>query len=125
MKYLLIALITGIAFTSCEDDNVAGAPDIDIVSPTSGQVINSGDSVRVAVNVTHEDDLHDVFLEVLDDDLDLVVWDSTVHTHGQSFTFDHKRLVVVLAMTNMKLRVTAEDHNDNVAMDSVAFMFHP
>src|SRR5688572_29205792 len=122
MKYLLIALITGIAFTSCKDETGAGAPDIDIVSPSSGQVINSGDSVRVAVNVTHDDDLHEVILELINDDLDLIEWDSILHTHGQNFTFDQKQAVNVGVMTNMKLRVIAEDHNDNAAMDSVAFM---
>jgi hypothetical protein len=125
MKYLLITIIMILVFTGCKDETAAGLPVIDIISPTTGQMISSGDSVRLFFNVSHEDDLHEITVELINDDMDFVAWDSTIHTHGQNYSFDQKQEVNVSVMTNMLLRVTAEDHNDITAQDSVAFMFHP
>jgi hypothetical protein len=120
--YVFIA-ITG--FLACDNKVGTTPPSISILSPVESELFNIGDSVHIHFMVTHEDDLHHVEMALINTSLDAAVWDTLIHHHSQEFMFDEKWYADVADHTDMRLRVEAFDHNDNMALDSVSFHIMP
>jgi len=124
-KAMFFILTVCLGLLACNDKAGTTLPEISILSPVDSEEFNSGDSVRVHVMVTHDDDLHHVELTLINTSLGVDVWDTLIHENAQSFMFDQKWLAEVTDHTDMRLRVVAEDHNENMASDSVHFHLMP
>ena len=126
-KYIIIiASIAGIM--ACNKDKITNtlAPVITITSPTSGQMISSGDSVLIQATVTDED-MHEVTFKVANAaDTSIVYFADGVHSHDVDVNYSNKFVTpAVGSHTNVVLMVHAEDHNSHESDKSVTFAFMP
>lgn len=126
-KYIIIiASLAGII--ACGKDKVTDttAPVISITSPTTGQMIMSGDSALVDVTVT-DVDLHEVTFTVRNAaDTSIEYFTDGMYSHSVDLHYVQKfKTPAVPGHTPVILFVHAEDHNSNESEKSVTFAIMP
>lgn len=120
MKKLLaiLTVTTVITFVACKKEKDTESPVVTITSPTQSETFTAGDSILIAFTAT-DIDMHAYEFTVINTANDSVLFEGGEHTHGNA-TFSQKFKSPASA-TEMKLTVTAEDHNGNGVSSFVSF----
>lgn len=128
MNKYLILFTAALGILACGKDGITGDSDpvITILSPTSGQMIGSGDSVSVDVTIT-DDDMHEIAFRVANAaDTSIHYFEEAIDTHEDNIHYMKKFVApAVLGHTNVTLFVHAEDHDGHESDKSVTFAFMP
>lgn len=133
MKNLfLITILSILSFTiSCKDehdhsDNPAVSADIQIMSPVTGSVFHSGDTVYIKANITSAAELHGFDVVITNASIDSVVFNTNGHAHAKTQNIDTFWVNNVMGHSDMKLDVMAIiDHDGNKTTKSINFHCHP
>lgn len=124
--FLLGALFL-LGLTACdkeEDDHDHAHVNINILSPTANQAVERADSVVVQIDLSTEDELHDVDIELKQAGQDVPPFPQSIHEHSGSYNFNQ---VVDLSSypsgTVFELHVHAcEDHDcTELAEEEITF----
>lgn len=129
----LVALATaGMFLQSCEkhkhdddeDKNDHSIPVLNITSPTAMQMFNNGDTVWIKGTLT-DNSLHECYISIKNDK-DSLLFESSPTVHDlSSYDINTFWKSAVSDHTNAVLKITAEDHNNNVVTDSVKIHIMP
>jgi hypothetical protein len=93
MKTLITALFSLLLFSSCKkhdhdhDHSSSGevTAEINILSPTQGNVYKKGDNIALEADVLGSGELHGYAVYIKTTDTDSVVFNHIAHSHGKSF----------------------------------------
>ncbi len=97
-----------------------------ITSPTTGQTIDQGDSVRIIGEITNPTDLHGYELIVTDTATGDTLFHKDVHAHGTKVNYRTGFVNTVTDHTPAEFKVIATlDHDGNTAERKVYFHMHP
>lgn len=131
--FLILTLLVATVFTSCkkEDDDHdhtttdTTKPVVTISSPTTMQVFNSGDTVRIK-GVATDASLHELLIRIVKDSDQTELFRATPVVHDlTSYTIDTYWKSAVTDHTNATLIISAEDHSLNVGSDTVKIHIMP
>lgn len=131
--FLILTLLVATVFTSCkkEDDDHdhtttdTTKPVVTISSPTTMQVFNSGDTVRIK-GVATDASLHELLIRIVKDSDQTELFRATPVVHDlTSYTIDTYWKNAVTDHTNATLIISAEDHSLNVGSDTVKIHIMP
>lgn len=129
-SYNLLILLTvlAFAFASCEkeEDHDHSEWTISILSPTGGQVFENGDTIPILGAIEHNHTIHEYAIELTNVSTGEKVFSFSDHVHtANSVDFDTFWVNNVTDHSDMKLTVSAVDHDDNKGEESVEFHCHP
>lgn len=120
----LFFIIAGLLFTGCKkpsENNI----EISILSPEDGAVFSSGDTIRLQVAASDNEDLHEMKLEIKDGANILLGLYPYVHAK-KSHTLDTSIIApAVSAPTLYSLEAEAEDHDYNAAKEIFSITVNP
>jgi hypothetical protein len=128
VKLIAITLIGACLFAACDDDKETELedPQIEITSPTAHAMIALNDTVWMTGNLTHHHGMHEYKITLNNVSQDSVVYDSTVEIHDmKDVDFEHFWINSVSDHSDMKLTVTASDHDSRVGTAEREFHCHP
>lgn len=135
LKSILSVLLLGLVFvTACkkeddDHDHNSGSdttkPAISLTSPTSMQMYNNGDTVKIRGMVT-DASLHELLIKITRDSDGTVLFQETPTVHDlTSFSINSNWKSQVTDHTNATVVVLAEDHSSNVASDTLHIHIMP
>src|SRR5690349_4667452 len=112
MKKYLLLLFVPFLVVSCSSDSVDDElPVVKLTSPTDGQVINAGTSVRVAASISDNDELHMVHLHVIN--LTTGAHAILFEEHPDAKTYALDQSFTVQAGVTYDITIEADDHSGN------------
>lgn len=121
----LLGGVLWLSLTACEQ--AAGPredlepPTIAIIAPQPGQVLAKDQSLPIAIELSENQELHEYSVVVRSDDDSLAETVALGHEHGTYLLLEDSLLLPWQAGMTYRLTVKANDHNDNLASESVAF----
>jgi hypothetical protein len=140
MKYtvLIVAVVLGV-FAGCSrggsadqpgphiiNNNDTIAPVVDIYTPTTGQVITTGNNINVTGKVTDEGGLYRGSIRITNDANGGLIKEQLYEIHGfQAYNFTLTHALSVMAPFDYTVTVAFEDHGGNSTSKSVKFKVSP
>jgi hypothetical protein len=116
-----------IIFVSCTKEDIfydEDVPGIKVYYPSGQSVFAVGDTVDIHVEITDNDELHEIeaILKAEKDGSEEVVWQTATHSHEASYSLYYR--LIVPTNTNLidyKLEVRASDHHGNIGYKMLMF----
>ncbi len=129
INYILFITL-GITFFACDDDSNQTttdrqAPVIQIISPQDGDTFHNNHSLKITALITENDELHTYGFELRNTTLDSIIASDSKHNHGKEIELDTTVVINVSDHSNFELTVSADDHNNNSATETIDFHIHP
>lgn len=108
------------------NNNDSIAPVVEIYTPTTGQVITTGNNISVTGKVTDEGGLYRGSIRITNDANGGLIKEQLYEIHGfQSYTFNLAHPLSVMAPFDYTVTVFFEDHGGNSGSKSVKFKVSP
>lgn len=130
LKLTFIGLVI-FAFQSCKKDdhdhdaNDSNKPTVSVTNPSDFQSFNLGDTVKIRGQVADKS-LHELLVKIVDDSSQAVLFSEAPTVHDMtSFSLNSNWKSLVSKLTSATVVVVAEDHNSNVAADTVRIILKP
>lgn len=100
-------------------------PTVVISTPSSLQMYNNGDTIKIR-GLVSDASLHELLIKIVKDSDNSVLYSETPTVHDlTSFTLNSNWKSAVSDHTNASVIVVAEDHNSNVGSDTVKIHIMP
>lgn len=122
-----MALSAVVLFTACQKDDDDIAPSVSISSPSVGAAYVGGQPILIAGNITDNESLHEFYILITKNDgadtllnESISIHDETNHTFAETFTAP-----AVTDTTDVRLDVSAEDHDGNIGSRAFSFKIVP
>lgn len=141
MKYAVLIMVVALAvLASCSrsgsavdepsphinNNNDSIAPVVEIYTPTTGQVITTGNNINVTGKVTDDGGLYRGSIRITNDANGGLIKEQLYEIHGfQSYNFTVAHPLSVMAPFDYTVTVAFEDHGGNSASKSVKFKVSP
>lgn len=141
MKHVVLMLIVGLSLlASCSrggsavdqpgphiiNNNDSIAPVVEIYTPTSGQVITTGNNINVTGKVTDDGGLYRGTIRITNDANGGIIKEQLYEIHGfQSYNFTLAHPLSVMAAFDYTVTVSFEDHGGHATSKSVKFKVSP
>lgn len=127
---ILGVILLAIGASSCQKkDNTPATADqvqINIMSPTPGQIFQQGDSVHLNAKVTFVTELHGYELKITDTATGFIVYDDDEHVHDDHFDISDVWLDTLAQPATLRLDLEAVvDHDGTVATKTIYLQTHP
>lgn len=109
-----------------EDDSTdIVKPSVMVTLPSSMQMYNNGDTVKIKGSVS-DASLHELLIKIVNDADGTILYSETPTVHDlTSFSINSNWKSNVTTHTNASVIVVAEDHNSNVGSDTVKIHIMP
>lgn len=127
-KWIIQAFIAlAILLASCTKEGVVydeDIPSIKVYSPVGESMYVAGDTVDIHVEITDNDELHEIEATLIANNqgAEELVWEVATHSHDASYDL-YYRLVIPpnTNHTDYKLEIIASDHHENIGHKSITF----
>ena len=122
----LTLLALAISLNACKKEEETAdttAPEITINSPLKNGSYTSGDMVHIEVDVTDNDEIHEIeaFFTATHMGMKDTVWQEHYHPDAASFSIEEHYTIGTVMHTDFMLTVVATDHSGNVFTDNAGF----
>ena len=129
-----VSIMSLIQLSSCkkEDDHQHNddssdkvKPTVVISTPSSMQMYNNGDTIKIR-GLVSDASLHELLIKIVKDSDNSVLYSETPTVHDlTTYTINSNWKSAVTDHTNASVIVVAEDHNSNVGSDTVKIHIMP
>ena len=140
MKKLGILFIAFAAFfTSCDDDSITVDNQAPVIDATLSLAdINcgpcAGTDLNISVNITENDDLHEIEIFLQQSFMDMAqdysnvdttkLYELDIHSHGDTYNLNTTYTIDTAHHSTFYLIVNASDHNENKSSDTSKVHVH-
>jgi hypothetical protein len=114
MKQVLMVFMVMATLSACKKEGGdSERPVISVTSPMANQQFTAGQSVNIVASVTDNDELHEVYLTVVNKTTNAEV--VHFHNHLDLKSYDLNQSFIAAGNTGYRIKVEAEDHTGNHA----------
>lgn len=91
-------------------------PEVMVYSPFNGEVFEGNEGVKVDLDVIENFKLHDVLIQVFDQNKNSLLWDFYVHTHQVNIEIREQIPAGLLKTGDYRMSIESQDHDYNLIL---------